>query len=132
MLKPLNSIERRILKAARKDAGTKDTRHLRKLKMGMELWYLVNHSLVDKGFANWTEPADFADALVGEQSDVLTPGLISLTARGREALKANTLPKRTCRAIGEAMPRLVWVVLSPLLAAAIGAAVTACVTTPCP
>ena len=128
MLKPLSSIERRTLAAARKDAGTRDIRNLRKLKMSMELWYRVNASLVHKGFSNWTEEPDFTDARAGEQSDVITPGLISVTALGREALNENTLSKRVGRALANATPSLLWLVVSTSVGAAVGSVVTFYVT----
>jgi len=118
MLKPLSSIERRALNAVRRDSGTRDIENLRNLRMGMETWYRVQHSLVEKGYANWTEPPDFTDGLVGEQCDVITPGEVSITALGREALKANTLAKRTCRSMAKATPKVVWLIVTAVSGAA--------------
>ena len=128
MLKPLTNTERKVLIANRRYAKTKDERHLQRLSMGVELWYLAQDSLVEKGYANWTGQPDFADGRVGEQSDVITPGLISVTALGREALSANTVPKRVGRAMVKATPSVLWLAVSTSLGAAIGSVVTFYVT----
>ena len=128
MLKPLTNVERRVLIANRTYSKTKDERHLQRLRMPVELWYLAQGSLVEKGYASWTEPPDFADARPGEHSDVLEPGLISVTGLGRAALSANTLPKRVGRAITKAAPRVLWLVVSTLIGAAGGSVVTVYVT----
>lgn len=124
ILKPLSRIERRALNAVRRDSGTRDIEHLRNLKMSMEIWYRVQGSLVDKGYANWTEPLDFTDGRAGEQTDVITPGEVSITALGREALKANTFPKRVCRAMAREMPKVVWLVVTAFSGVVTGAAGT--------
>ena len=118
MLEPLSKVERRALNAVLRDSGTRDIAHLRSLKMGMETWYLVQHSLVDKGYANWTESPDFTDGRAGEQCDVITPGEVSITGLGREALKANTLPKRAYRAMAKEVPKVAWLIVSALVGVA--------------
>ena len=124
MLTPLTRIERKVLIANRRYGETKDERHLQKLKMSVELWYLAQDSLVEKSYANWTERPDFTEGRVGEATDVITPGMVHATGLGREALRANTLQKRTWRSIANAMPRLFWLVVPTVVGAIAGAMMT--------
>lgn len=116
MLKPLTSTERKVLIANRRYTKTKEERHLSRLRMSVELWYLAQASLVEKSYANWSELADFTDGRVGEVTDVITPGTIAVTGLGREALKANTFLKRSWRSIANAMPHLFWLAVPALVA----------------
>ena len=118
MLKPLTSTERKVLIANRRYTKTKDEQHLQRLRMSAELWYSAQDSLVEKSYANWSEQADFTDGRVGEVTDVITPGTITVTGLGREALKANTFSKRSWRSIANAMPRLFWLAVPALVGSA--------------
>ena len=119
LLLRLTRTERRVLIANLRYSKTKDNRHLRKLNMGVELWYLAQDSLVEKSYANWTEKPDWDDGRVGETSNVITPGRVYATALGREALKANTLPKRAWRSIAGAMPRFFWLAVPAVVGAVV-------------
>ena len=124
MLEPLSSTERKVLIANLRYAKTKDEKHFQKLNMDVELWYLAQDSLVEKQYANWTKRVDFTEARVGETSDVITPGMISVTGLGRVALKANTFPRRVYRAVAKETPKVIWLVVTALSGVATGAAGT--------
>lgn len=122
MARLLTNIERKVLKAAVADEGTRreDSAIEVGKSIGWEKMTYAQYELVKKDYAYWARHPDWDYNGPNMPGNLIEPGRIGPTFEGREALSEDALLRRSFRAICGAMPQLFWKLVVPILIILIG------------